>query len=331
MAVIFRARPAHDRLRLDRLVALEWAAQGLPDLATRGEVQRWIDAGRVAVNGRPGKASQKVSMGAEVRVDPLPLEASAAAADPSVTFEVLFEDDALLVLDKPAGLVVHPAPGHPTGTLVNGLLARGGFELLPAAGDDDVPDPAAHLRPGIVHRLDKGTSGVMVVAKTARAREGLKALFAAHDIERSYLAITVGQTRAGTLDTLHGRSPNDRKRFTSRVSTGRRAITHVAPMESLAGGRATLVRCTLETGRTHQIRVHLSEGRGTPALGDPLYGTPPRDPWLRARGEMLGHQALHAEVLGFVHPITGLPLRFSTPPPADMAELLRELRALRSG
>jgi 23S rRNA pseudouridine1911/1915/1917 synthase len=234
---------------------------------------------------------------------------------------VTYEDEWLLVVDKPAGVVVHPSRGHPAGTLVNGLLARG-----PLAPDDERDRGAEGLpRPGVVHRLDKGTSGLMVVAKQARAREGLKALFAAHDVERSYVALAAGATAPQTVVRPHGRHPTDRLRFTSRLAAGKTAVTHLDVLARLAGGKATLVRCRLETGRTHQIRVHLAEVAGTPVLGDPLYGRPPADPLLRRLGERLGHQALHAEVLGFVHPVTGRRLRWSSAVPDDFAAALREL------
>lgn len=299
-------------LRVDKFLALRW-----PDGVTRGEVQRWIEGGHVRLDGRPARASQKVHAGARIEVTPPPPAATEALPDASITFPVLFEDEWLLVLDKPAGLVVHPARGHADGTLVNGLLARDGFDI---EGDES----DAQARPGIVHRLDKDTSGVMVVAKHERAREGLKALFERHDIERSYLGITVGHPTAGRIDTLHGRHPTDRLRFSTHVNTGKHAVTHVEPLERM--GPTALVRCTLQTGRTHQIRVHLSEVAKAPLLGDPLYGKPPRDPWLRALSDALGRQALHAAVLGFVHPITGERLRFETAPPGDMTRTLATLR-----
>ncbi|MGH7330868.1 MAG: RluA family pseudouridine synthase, partial [Polyangiaceae bacterium] len=208
------------------------------------------------------------------------------------------------------------AKGHETGTLVNGLLARGLFRDEMIEGD---------ARPGIVHRLDKGTSGVMVVARTPQAREALKAQFSAHSIERAYTAICAGDVKTRTYATLHGRHPHDRVKFTARVSTGKRAVTHVDALESLAGGKATLVRCRLETGRTHQIRVHLSED-GHAILGDALYGKPPRDPLLREVAIALGHQALHATVLGFEHPITRKNMRFERPPPDDFERALDSLR-----
>jgi 23S rRNA pseudouridine1911/1915/1917 synthase len=162
----------------------------------------------------------------------------------------------------------------------------------------------------------------MVVARTARAREALKAQFQAHTIERAYEAIVVGEAASRTFSTLHGRHPRDRLRFTTRVARGKRAVTHVRVLAALRG--ATHVECTLETGRTHQIRVHLAES-GTPVLGDPLYGKPPRDPAVRAVADRIGHQALHARVLGLIHP-DGRPVRFEAPPPRDFAAALAALR-----
>ena len=332
--------------RVDRFVAASLAT-------SRSEVQRWIEHGRVTVEGAVRDASTRLREGERVVVRPAPREATAALPDASVEFEVLFVDDEIVVVNKPPGLVVHPARGHEQGTLVNGLLARGlfrrgAFELpaadVPLAGDgggdeegagdregafregasrEDGSDDAAHVRPGIVHRLDKGTSGVMVVARTVRAREDLKAQFQAHTIERAYEAIVVGQAASRTFSTMHGRHPVDRLRFTTRVVRGKRAVTHVRVLAPLRG--ATHVECTLETGRTHQIRVHLSES-GTPVLGDPIYGKPARDLELRAIADRLGHQALHARLLGLVHPATREPIRFEAPPPPDFAEALAALR-----
>jgi 23S rRNA pseudouridine1911/1915/1917 synthase len=238
-----------------------------------------------------------------------------------VQFNVVHEDEHLIVVDKPAGLVVHPARGHRTGTLVNGLLARPGF-----APEGDPRDPQGALRPGIVHRLDRGTSGLLVVAKKPLAREGLKAQIAAHTVERAYLAIVVGMPTSATLRSLHGRDPRSRLRFTTRVRQGRRAVTTLDPLESLVGGLAAFVRCLLQTGRTHQIRVHLAEHTGTPVLGDPLYGGIPRSDVLREVARDLGRQALHAAVLGFAHPVTGERLRFESELPDDMARALARLR-----
>lgn len=223
------------------------------------------------------------------------------------------------MLVKPPGVVVHPAPGSEEHTLVHGLLARGYFEVAHHDGDD------ANVRPGIVHRLDKGTSGVMVVARTPEAREFLKAQFAAHTIDREYVAACVGVAKTKTHSTLHGRDPRDRKRFTSRVRSGKVAVTHVLCMEAF-GAFASLVRVTLETGRTHQIRMHLAES-GTPVLADPVYGKPPKDAKLRVVAETLGHQALHARVLGFTHPTTKARMRFEAAPRPDFEAALTALRA----
>ncbi len=277
---------------------------------TRAEVQRWIGEGRVQLDGRAVDKNTALRAGARLTVTPGPPPASAAEPDASVPFEVVHEDEWLIVVDKPAGVVVHPARGHRGGTLVNGLLARGGFDRDNA----DPRDPEGPLRPGIVHRLDKDTSGVMVVAKSAACREGLKALFATHDIERSYLAITAGRTAAARFDTRHGRHPRHRLKFTSLGrGEGKRAITEVA-VEARAPAH-TLVRCTLQTGRTHQIRVHLAEQAKTPVLGDRLYGRP--------APELIERQALHAAVLGFVHPMSGERLRFERAMPDDMQRAWR--------
>jgi 23S rRNA pseudouridine1911/1915/1917 synthase len=219
---------------------------------------------------------------------------------------------------------VHPGRGNWEHTLVAGLLARGGFER----SIFDERDPMGHLRPGIVHRIDKNTSGVLVVAKSERAREGLKTQLAAHTVERVYRGITVGVPKAGKIESLHTRHASARRKFTSLTDRGRRAVTHVAVDEVLAGGRAALVSCRLETGRTHQIRVHLSERAGTPLLADKVYGRLPKDPSIAAIANELGRQALHAATLGFTHPLTGEVVRFEAALPADFARALERLRAL---
>ncbi|MFO0592255.1 MAG: RluA family pseudouridine synthase [Polyangiaceae bacterium] len=307
------------RERLDKLVVALLARAGVT--TSRAAVQRWIEHGRVEVDGRVARASVAVPVGARLTIAPEPPEASTAVPDASIELRVVFEDAHLLVIDKPAGLVVHPAKGHASGTLVNALLSREGFARAPA----DPRDPIGHLRPGIVHRLDKGTSGLLVVAKDEATREALKALFARHDIERAYVAIVVGAARDERIETLHGRHPTDRLRFTTRVASGKRAVTDVRVLERFEG--ASLVECRLATGRTHQIRVHLAERMSAPVLGDPLYGKPPADPVLRALADDLGHQALHARVLGFVHPKTGAAMRWESPPPADFERALTALRA----
>jgi 23S rRNA pseudouridine1911/1915/1917 synthase len=333
--------------RLDKYVVERMTEAGTA--ASRSAVQRWIRAGRVTVGGRAASASDGLPLGAIVEVQPLPPETTDLQPDPTVLFDVLHDDAHLVVVDKPAGLVVHPGRGHAQKTLVHGLLARASFPKVgevffdrawaeapsPAGTEAGFPDGvrSASVRPGVVHRLDKGTSGILVVAKDEPTREGLKGQFARHDIERVYLAIVAGHATSADYETLHGRHPTDRLRFTTRVNRGRRAVTHVRVLEKLGqavrGGtaRATLVECRLETGRTHQIRVHLLECAKTPILGDPLYGREPADPLLKAVGRQLGRQALHAFVLGFVHPVTGERLRFERAPPADFGAAVEALRA----
>ena len=292
--------------------------------SSRATVQRWISEGRVRIDGRPCRASSEVDAGRVVEVDPSPPRPSTVAPDASVVIEALYEDEYLIVVNKPAGMVVHPGRGHWTGTLVSGLLARQGFERAPF----DARDPHGPIRPGIVHRIDKDTSGVLVAAKDEPTREGLKAQLSAHSVERIYRAITVGVPRGTRFETLHARRPGCRFRFTSMTETGRRAVTNVQVDEKLAGGRAALVTCRLETGRTHQIRVHLAERAGAPILADSLYGRLPTDESLRAVAVELRRQALHAQVLGFSHPATGEWLRFESPLPDDFAHALGRLRRL---
>lgn len=299
--------PGEAGLRLDRVLA-----QRRSDVS-RATFQRWIEEGRVTRDGLPILAKDKAAAGSRLRVEPSPPPPSEALPE-AIPLDILFEDEHLIVLHKPAGLVVHPAAGHASGTLVNALLHHTEVERG--------QDPA---RPGVVHRLDKDTSGVMVVARTEAAREGLAALFARHAIERAYEAICLGlPPLAQTFDTLIGRHPTDRKRFSSRVSRGKRAVTHVRRLQALHG--AALIECRLETGRTHQIRVHLADA-GFPLLGDPTYGKTPSDARLRAASEALGRQALHARLLGFVHPITREALRFERPPPSDFQAALASLAA----
>ena len=279
---------------------------------SRSALQRWIEQGRVEQAGEVVSRKTKAVGGAEVSIRPAPPEPLSAEPQ-EIPLEVLFEDAHLIVLDKPAGLVVHPAPGHPDGTLVNALLYHA-----------EVQGGADPLRPGIVHRLDKDTSGVMVVAKTPQAHERLVEMFQGHSLERAYLAIALGRPpQSITYDTFHGRHPANRKKFTSRGNRGRRAVTHLETVELLHG--SALVRCHLQTGRTHQIRVHLAE-HGHPVLGDPLYGKSIGDPELRRVSTELGRQALHAALLAFAHPITGEEMRFEAEPPEDFERALSALR-----
>jgi 23S rRNA pseudouridine1911/1915/1917 synthase len=213
------------------------------------------------------------------------------------------------------------------GTLVNGLLARSGFQRVAT----DPRDPDGQLRPGIVHRIDRNTSGLLVVAKTELAREHLKDQLASHSMERSYVALTVGVPRLGRIETLHGRDPKNRLRFSSQVTEGKRAVTHVSVLETFGRARAAWVECRLETGRTHQIRVHLSAEARTPLIGDELYGGLQGAPEVVLVGRNLGRQALHAKTLGFIHPVTGEGMRFSVEVPADMELAHAALRELAPG
>jgi len=259
----------------------------------------------------------------------IPPPAPAVPAAEAIPLVVLYEDAHLIVVDKPAGMAAHPAPGSETGTLVNALLAHCGSSLSGIGGV---------ARPGIVHRLDKDTSGVLVAAKTDAAHRGLAALFERHDIDRVYLAFTRGAPRElrGTIATRLARSPRDRKKMAvvrpGPHSGGRDAVTHYETQRRFgpeARPLAARLACRLETGRTHQIRVHLAH-IGAPCLGDPLYGAGAPAPAVRAAMAEAGlvRQALHAAVLGFVHPITGQALRFESPLPDDLARLQTALERL---
>ncbi|HET8931796.1 MAG TPA: RluA family pseudouridine synthase [Polyangiales bacterium] len=281
---------------------------------SRAAVQHLIAADRVSLDGRPARASLRVKAGENVIVCPLPPPPSTAEPE-DLPVEVLHEDPQILVIVKAAGMVVHPAPGHGSGTLVNALRFRQSVREL----EEDETE-----RPGIVHRLDKDTSGVMVVAKTVAARAGLIEQFQAHNLERAYRAIALGVVPPQqTFETTHARHPVDRKRFTGRLARGKRAVTHVRLLEQLEG--ASYVECKLETGRTHQIRMHLSEA-GHPLLADKLYGRATRDARILAAAEAIGRQALHAQVLGFEHPTTAQRMRFEAPAPADFLAALELLR-----
>jgi 23S rRNA pseudouridine1911/1915/1917 synthase len=302
--------------RLDKALAI---AAG--PVLSRARIQALLAEGAVSLDEVVlTDASAKARPGDYAILVPPPAPAEPEAQ--AIPLTVLFEDAYLIVIDKPAGMAAHPAPGTPDGTLVNALLAHCGASLSGIGGV---------ARPGIVHRLDKETSGVMVAAKTDAAHRGLAALFERHDIERVYIALTRGapDPARGTITTRIGRSPNDRKKMAVLRSGGREAITHYA-VERMFGSQvkplAARVACRLETGRTHQIRVHLAS-KGAPCLGDPTYGSGPPAPIVRhaMAASGLTRQALHAAVLGFVHPITGEALRFETPLPPDMAALETEL------
>ena len=302
--------------RIDAVIAA-----AIPDLS-RAQVQRLIDDAHVQLNRLAvKKPGYRVRVGDAIVVDvPAPVPVEVVAED--IPLAIIHEDADLIVVDKPAGLVVHPAAGHPRGTLVNALL----FHCK------DLSGIGGALRPGIVHRLDKDTSGVMVATKNDRAHAAVSAAFAAKSrgepggILREYLAITAPPppSTSGTLRTLHGRHPTDRKRFSSRVDRGKPAVTHWTVVEPL-GKLAAVVRFRLETGRTHQIRVHAAD-HGWPLLGDTLYGKPPKP--LAAIAHALGRQALHAAVLELDQPTTGARLRFESPLPEDLVAAIAKLGAL---
>ena len=321
-ADVLQARLEAGGVRLDKALADVFPA------LSRARIQALLAEGAVSRDGQAvSSGSAKAQPGLYTIL--LPPVISATPAPEAIPLTVLFEDADLIVVDKAAGMAAHPAPGCETGTLVNALLAHCGTSLSGIGGV---------ARPGIVHRLDKDTSGVMVAAKSDRAHAGLSALFAAHDIERTYVALTRGapSPEKGRIETLIGRSPSDRKKMAVLRSGGRNAVTDYLVQQpyglpAKAGGApmAARVACTLHTGRTHQIRVHLAS-KGAPILGDAVYGSgSPAAPVRAAIAEAgLARQALHAAVLGFVHPVTGETLRFETAPPRDMADLERLLAEL---
>jgi len=287
---------------------------------SRAQITRHIAGGAVEVGGaRVTAPSRKVRPGEVVVWTPPPVATTELVAE-DLPLVIVHEDPHLVVVDKPAGMVVHPAAGHERGTLVNALLAR--LKDLRGIGGE--------LRPGIVHRIDKDTSGLLVVAKDDATMIALAAAFKAHDVHRVYEALAVGRPPAasGRIETPYGRDPHDRKKFSSRVREGKKAVTGWAIVERL--GDAVRLEARLETGRTHQVRVHMA-ALGLPLLGDPVYGRPPRDPAAREIGRALGRQALHARELGFVHPKTGARLDFHSAPPPDFAAALEALRALAPG
>ena len=300
-------------LRLD--VALTRLAPGL----SRARAQRLLEQGRVRISGRSARASIRLRGGEAIALEIPPPEPTAAEPE-DLPLAVLHEDRDLFVLDKAAGMVVHPARGSPRSTVVNALL----FRLAGTGG-------RAPPRLGLVHRLDKDTSGCLVVARTEAALQALQAQWKGRQVEKVYLAICHGALAGqGRLDTPYGRHPRDRTRFTGRVKAARRAVTDWRVVERF-GVRASLVEVTLHTGRTHQIRVHLAEA-GHPLLADAVYGgtrrearLPASDPVRRAAAG-LGRQALHAARLAFDHPRTGRRMRLEAPLPADLARALAVLR-----
>ncbi|MBN2231225.1 MAG: RluA family pseudouridine synthase [Deltaproteobacteria bacterium] len=293
----------------------------LPELS-RHRLQQLVRDGLVLVDGEPRKAGSRLAGGERVTVTVPPPVSRENPQPENLPLTILYEDSGLIVIDKPAGMVVHPAAGNPDGTLVNALLHH----------CRDLRGIGGELRPGIVHRLDQNTSGVLVAAKDELCHRELTVQFASHAIDREYLAVVYGRVRpdSGTFTSMLGRSPRDRKKMASVDRGGRRAVTHYRVQSRLPP--VTVVAVTLETGRTHQIRVHFTEA-GHPLVGDQVYGKKgierqwagaPEHAFLRD----FPRQALHAGRLGFIHPRRGERLVFTAPPPVDMLELIRRLEEL---
>lgn len=275
---------------------------------SRSTIRRLFDDEQITAE-TPLELKKMPAVGTVIEVEvPPPLPTDLIAEN--IPLDVLFEDEHLIIVNKPAGLVVHPAPGHYTGTLVNAILYH----------CPDLKGIGSEKRPGIVHRLDMGTSGVMVVAKDQATHEGLVTLFSTHDIERKYEALVVGNPRdlSGTITSMLGRHPTNRLKMTANAKNGKKAITHYKVLKTFS--QASHVELKLETGRTHQIRVHLSEILHTPIYCDPVYGAKSSHlnklpEALRKKLEVYPYQLLHAKELGFIHPITKAELHFSAPPP----------------
>jgi 23S rRNA pseudouridine1911/1915/1917 synthase len=310
----FYYEPGQGVERLDRFLA-----RVLPQLS-RSQLKKLIEHQQIVVDGAAIKAGLRLRGGEKIQVDIPPAEPVATCAE-DLPLEVLYEDSDLIVINKAAGMVVHPACGHSGGTLVNALL----FHC------QDLSGVGGELRPGIVHRLDKDTSGVMVATKNDTTHNHLAAQFKEHSVKRRYVALVHGQLQiaSGIVDRPIGRHPIQRKKMTSKGRVGRRAVTHWQVLRRYDLDRLSLLELRLETGRTHQIRVHFSE-LNLPLVGDPLYGNRTRanainDQQIRQSVQGFSRQALHARLLGFIHPRSGEYMEFSSPLPDDFAELLAQL------
>ncbi|MCI6352025.1 MAG: RluA family pseudouridine synthase [Firmicutes bacterium] len=294
------AATEHAGIRLDAFLSADGAL-------TRSQAARLIAEGRVRVNGKPAAKSARLSGGETVTVD-VPQLRETALPPQDIPLDVVYEDDDVIVVNKPTGLVVHPAPGHPDGTLVNALLHHCGDSLSGIGGEK---------RPGIVHRIDRDTSGLIIAAKTDAAHLALSAQLKDHSLSRTYECLVTGNMKqdSGTVNAPIGRSSADRKKM-AVVPTGRRAVTHWEVVARYPG--VTHLRCRLETGRTHQIRVHMAY-IGHPILGDTVYGAKKPVPGLTG-------QCLHATGLRFVHPRTGEPVELHCPLPPEFTAMLQKLQ-----
>jgi 23S rRNA pseudouridine1911/1915/1917 synthase len=304
----------NDKVQLDAVRLDKFLAGRIPELS-RSAAQRLIDEGQVTVNGEPVKASYKVRAGDRV-VALLPVEESHGLVPEAIPLDIVYEDHALIVVNKAAGMVVHPAPGHPEGTLVNALLAH--CPELAAAGGD---------RPGIVHRLDRDTSGLILAAKNEKVRRALQRQFKDRQVHKAYLALLEGHLHPayGRIEAPVGRDPHHRQHMTV-LPGGREAITEYHVLEQFAhpigpaSGKYTLIEAEPVTGRTHQIRVHLAS-IGYPVVGDAVYGR-------RKQRLPVSRQFLHARRLAFKHPVTGRRLDLEAPLPEDLAAVLEMLRQM---
>ncbi|MCM2324071.1 MAG: RluA family pseudouridine synthase [Oligoflexia bacterium] len=310
----------------------QWSEEGSPVACSRSQIQRLIEEGRVTVDETPLKANAKLRAGSLVRVEfPPPRPTEILAEDRPL--DILFQDEHIVVVNKPPGLTVHPSETQADGTLVNALLHH----------IKDLSGIGGELRPGIVHRIDKDTSGALVISKSDEAHRALVKTFAEHAIERVYWALCYGAPAGSgrtTIDTRIGRNPADRKKMAVLKLGGRRAVSHFEKLEEygIASRKpfASWLAVTLETGRTHQVRVHLTS-IGHSLLSDPVYGTPTNTQakWtalphvVQEAARALPGQALHARVLGFRHPITGAPLRFEAEPPEGFVRLHSALGEFR--
>jgi 23S rRNA pseudouridine1911/1915/1917 synthase len=301
----YRVTPEGAGKRLDA-----WLSTQAPDLS-RARIQNLIQEGHILLNGKPSKPGHKLATGQTITLS-IPPPVDIELTPEAIPLDVLHEDSDLIVINKPAGLVVHPAAGHASGTLVNALLAH----------CPDLAGIGGEKRPGIVHRLDRDTTGVMVVAKNETAMRSLMNQFRHRQVTKEYLALVWGHLNppAGRTETLIGRNPNDRKKMCTKPHVGRTAITLYDTQEKFAA--TSLLRVRIETGRTHQIRVHMAF-LGHSIIGDPSYGRPRRD---ILPGPFPIRQMLHAARLSFIHPVTGKSLSFEAPLPADMHDLIESLR-----